>query len=139
MAYERSILFDGGRRIKLSDENTPENGGITLTRDGHNNWNIVIKTRISNTEANNVIFKVNELVPPPGTTFDDAFPNMIAFEAMDDHGEPVEVKFAVNSEIIPSYDLNLGGAITLKMNLRGMAKTQNAKTQNVHVDDDSAG
>ena|SRR5688500_3413662 len=134
MAADKScILFDGGKRIELSTDTNPGNEGIKFTRDAKGNWDIIIKTRITALEANNVIFKFSEL-DPQGKPFDDVFPNMPFFAAMDSNEQPKEVRLAPGSEIIPIYDRDMGGSLTLKINIDGFGKTQNLKTQNIHID-----
>jgi hypothetical protein len=132
-----SILFNGGRKIKLSTSTTPGigNDGIKITKNADDSWNISINAVISKDEANSVMFKFEELNSrlPGGSTpeqFEEAFPNMLYFSAMDVNGKPVFVKLAANSEILPVFDRDLGGSITLKLNIVNLGKTQNPKTQN---------
>lgn len=138
MALDKtSILFTGGRKIKLSTSTTPNigNDGIKMTKNADGSWNININAVISMDEANAVMFKFEELNSklPAGSTsaeFEAAFPNMPFFSAMDVNGKPIFVKLAANSEIVPVFDRDLGGTITLKLNIMNLGKTQNPKTQN---------
>lgn len=136
-ANKSSILFNGGRKLKLSTSTTPGigNDGIKMTKNADGSWSININAVISKTEAEAVLFKFDELnsrLPQPSdeTKFEEAFPNMLYFSAMDAAGKPVFVKLAANSEIIPVFDRDLGGSITLKLNIVNLGKTQNPKTQN---------
>jgi hypothetical protein len=135
MAVDKScILFDGGKKIKLSPKDDEvNNSGIKMSRDDKGNWHININVVIDSEEANNVIFKFSDL----GTSeedFEKLFPNMPYFSGLNpDSDESIPVKLDVNSELVPSYDRELGGSITLKMNIENFGKTQNPKTQNVHT------
>lgn len=130
MSADKScVLFDGGKRIKLAP-NTKQ--GILLSKDGSGNWNITIKAQITAMEAKNVIFKYSEL-DPKGGTFEDVFPNMVFIPAMDAGENPKEIELQDESELFPGYDRDLGGFIMLKLVLAGTGKTQNGKTQNIHV------
>jgi hypothetical protein len=132
-----SILFNGGRKIKLSTATTPGigNDGIQIVRNADGSWNININAVISSDEAKSVMFTFEELEAkrPAGTSFEDAYPNMLYFSATDVDGEPVFVKLSANSEIMPVFDRDLGGSMTLKLNLMDLGKTQNPKTQNADV------
>ena len=133
MAADKScILFNGGKRIKLSEDTNPGNEGIRFNPNPDGSWDITIKSRISADEAKNVIYKFSDL-DPKGQAFEDVFPNMIYFTAMDATEKPVEIKFSEESEMLPSYDRDLGGTITFKINLLNFGKTQNPKTQNAQV------
>lgn len=133
MADNTCILFDGGKRIKMSTaSNPPGNEGIRLTRDADGNWDIIIKARISKDEAKGVIFKFEDL-DPGSEPFDKVFPNMIFFTAMDGHGNPVDIKLEDESELLPCFDRDLGGSLILKMNIDNSGKTQNPKTQNART------
>lgn len=135
MALGKStILFDGGKRIKLSTDTNAGNEGMRLTKNADGSWDVVIKTRISKDEAKNIIFKYSELDPTGNSpSFETDFPNMIYFTAMDTSEKPIDVPFDSDSELLPSYDRDLGGSIILKLNIGDSGKTQNVKTQNVHV------
>ena len=132
-ADKSSILFDGGKRIKLSTATLAGNEGIKMTRNADGSWSININAIISADEARVVIFKFSELKPPAGTVFDDAFPNMTYFSGMDSNEQSIFVRFAANTEILPAFDRDLGGSISLKMNVANFGKTQNSKTQNIHI------
>jgi hypothetical protein len=132
-ADKSCILFDGGKKIKLSTDQNPGNEGIKFSKNSSDgSWDVTVKLRISALEAKNVIFKFSEL-DPQGKPFDDVFPNMTFFTAMDNSEHPIEVPLMPNSEILPSFDRDLGGSLTLKMNIDNFGKTQNSKTQNVHT------
>jgi hypothetical protein len=135
-ANKNNILISGGRRLKLSTDMNEGNEGIRLTKnDDTGDWDIVIKTRIQKIEAEKTIFKFNDLNPkvPTAQTFDEAFPNMVYLTALDDDGKSVDMSFYANSELIASFDKSLGGSITIKINLLGMGKTENPKTENPEV------
>jgi hypothetical protein len=125
-----SILFNGGRKIKLSTSTNPGigNDGIKITKNDDGSWNINVNAVISSEEAKSVMFGFDELNAklPAGTQFEDAYPNMLYFSAMDVDGKPLFVKFTANSEILPVFDRDLGGSITLKLNIVNLSKTQNS-------------
>jgi len=131
-ATKNNILINGGRRIKLSTDMNEGNEGIRFTKDADGHWNITIKTRILNIEAEKVIFKYSDLEPkvPQGKTFDETFPNMVYLAALDDDGNSVDMPFTANSEIVPSYHKDMEGTIIIKINLLKMGKTENPKTEN---------
>jgi hypothetical protein len=135
MAANKScVLFDGGKRIKLSTDVVAGNEGIRLTKNADGSWNINIRAQIRKEDARNIIFKFSEL-DPQGKPFEDVFPNMIFYPAMDSNEQPVDAELDFGSEIIPCFDRDLGGSIILKMNIPDSGKTQNVKTQNVHIED----
>lgn len=132
---KRNILFNGGRKIKLSTTTNAGNEGIKMTPNAQGGWNVNINFVISKDEAD--VFRYVDLLSrvPQGATFEEAFPNMIYFEALDDTGKSVFVKAGANSEFLPSFDKDLGGSINIKLNIGTLGKTQNGKTQNVVVGD----
>ena len=131
-ADKQCILINGGKRIKLSEDTNPGNEGIKMSKNADGSWDVTIKTRISKDEAAKVIFKFSDL-DPQGQPFEDVFPNMVYFTAMDVNEKALDVKLAPESEIFPSYDRDLGGSIVLKLNIENFGKTENAKTENVNV------
>ena len=130
---EKCILFNGGKTIELSNATGGNNSGIKLTKNSiDGSWQLNINAVISKDEAEKVIFKFSELKArlTSGQKFEEIFPNMPFYEAFADNGEAKFVPLAGRSQITPSFNRDLNGTITLKLNLENFGKTQNPKTQN---------
>lgn len=133
MAADKTcVLFDGGKRIKLATDTNPGNEGIKMVRNQDGSWNITLNARISANEAKNVIFMFDEL-KPGSQEFESAFPNMIYFPVNNEIGTAKPQPALFGSELIPAFDRDLGGTINVVFKIAGSGKTQNVKTQNIHV------
>jgi hypothetical protein len=128
---EKCILFNGGKAIELSNA-VGDNNGIKLAKNPNGSWQLSINAVISEDEAKKMIFKYSELKTrvPGGQKFEEVFPNMAYYEALADNGEAKFVPLAARSQITPSFNRDLNGTITLKLNVENFGKTQNPKTQN---------
>ena len=127
------ILFNGGKKILLSNSEVEGNEGIKLTKNPDGSWSLNIHAIISLDEADKEIFKFSDLNLPAEMSFDDAFPNMPFYSALDENEESIHIKLAANSELVPHYNRDFEGTITLKLNISKFGKTQNPKTQNAVV------
>ncbi len=129
---EKCILFNGGKAIELSNATGNKSNGIKLTKNADGSWQLNLNAVISKDEAEKVIFKFAELKATltKKQNFEEVFPNMPFYEAFSDNGEAKFVPLAGRSQIIPTFNRDLNGTLTLKLNLENFGKTQNPKTQN---------